>query len=584
MNTNLNSNNAVAAIRISSLKQGLQGDSPQAQKDQIEQFAKSHNLNIKKFFFLMESASKDEQPMQEVVDYCKDPKNGIQLFVIKSIDRFTRGGSYFYDHLKMQLTRYGVKLVDIYGIIGNQEVNTLEHLGVEFPWSVYSPTKKSEILEAERAKDEIRDILSRMIGAEIRYVRMGYRIAIPPFGYQNEKVETPHGKRVILSPNPKEAKWIIKMFDLRLRGSMTDQQIVDEINNLGFKTRKQYKRNPKDKTQILGTTGDKPLTLKQFWKHIENPVYAGVFSHKWTQGKPIKGQFKGLISYDTFNKANRGKIIISEINGEVRVEKRKPAEWQLKKTVKNPDYPYKRYVLCPECQKPFFGSASRGHLGGCFPAYHCNRGHKYLRIKKRDFEQTIQNFVKGLKISKEYRAALKKGAIEEWEKRMKENRNDSSEIDEKIEQLQVSITSLTETIKKISVESVIKSVEADILKAESAMLKLQTAKEKKESEYVNMEVIMDNIEYFLEHIEDLLLGSPDPLKRAAYFGILFKKAPTYNELLFGTPQLEDCIALNEVFSQNHSLNVGEVGVEPTSLTGHDPKSCAYASSATRPVS
>jgi len=208
MNSTFTTNNAVAAIRISSLKQGLQGDSPQAQKDQIEQFAKSHNLNIKKFFFLMESASKDEQPMQEVVDYCKEPKNGIQLFVIKSIDRFTRGGSYFYDHLKMQLTQYGVKLVDIYGIIGNQEVNTLEHLGVEFPWSVYSPTKKSEILEAERAKDEIRDILSRMIGAEIRYVRMGYRIAIPPFGYQNEKIETAHGKRVILSPNTKEAKWI----------------------------------------------------------------------------------------------------------------------------------------------------------------------------------------------------------------------------------------------------------------------------------------------------------------------------------------------------------------------------------------
>lgn len=30
--------NVVAAIRISSLKQGLQGDSPDAQKEQIERF------------------------------------------------------------------------------------------------------------------------------------------------------------------------------------------------------------------------------------------------------------------------------------------------------------------------------------------------------------------------------------------------------------------------------------------------------------------------------------------------------------------------------------------------------------------
>ena len=42
--------NAVAAIRISSLKQGLQGDSPDAQKEQIERFAQAHNINVKKFF------------------------------------------------------------------------------------------------------------------------------------------------------------------------------------------------------------------------------------------------------------------------------------------------------------------------------------------------------------------------------------------------------------------------------------------------------------------------------------------------------------------------------------------------------
>ena len=50
--------NAVAAIRISSVKQGLQGDSPEHQKEQIERFAKAHNINIKKFFIFMESASK----------------------------------------------------------------------------------------------------------------------------------------------------------------------------------------------------------------------------------------------------------------------------------------------------------------------------------------------------------------------------------------------------------------------------------------------------------------------------------------------------------------------------------------------
>ena len=114
--------NAVAAIRVSSVKQGTQGDSPEAQKEQIEQFAKSHNIHIKKFFIFLESASKEEQPVQEAIDYCKSKKNDIQLFIIKSIDRFTRGGSYLYEELKMQLDKNHVKLIDIYGVIGTQMV------------------------------------------------------------------------------------------------------------------------------------------------------------------------------------------------------------------------------------------------------------------------------------------------------------------------------------------------------------------------------------------------------------------------------------------------------------------------------
>src|SRR3989344_9027055 len=309
--------NAVAAIRVSSTKQGLQGDSPKDQREQIEQFALSHNINVKKYFVFIESASKEEQPVQEAIDYCKEAGNDIQLFIVKSIDRFTRGGSYLYDHLKNQLDKYGVGLMDIYGIIGSQKINTLEHLGIEFKWSVYSPTKKSEILEAERAKDEIRDILTRMIGSEVRYVRLGYQIGIPPYGYVNEKAETIHGKRVVLRAYPEEAKWIIKMYDLRVRGTMTDQQIVDEINNLGFKSRKRYVRDPKDRTKIIGVKGDIKLNLKQYYKFIERPVYAGVVDHKWTEGTPVKGQFEGLVSFKTFNQANRGKLLLSEENGRV---------------------------------------------------------------------------------------------------------------------------------------------------------------------------------------------------------------------------------------------------------------------------
>lgn len=144
--------NVVGAIRVSTIKQGVDGDSPDDQQKLIEQYAGARNLNVARYFVFLESASKELQPMQEVVNYCKDPKNNAQQVIIKSIDRFTCGGSEFYSGLKNQLDACDVSLVDVYGIIGNQKINTLEHLGVKYKWSEYLPTKKAELLEAEQPR------------------------------------------------------------------------------------------------------------------------------------------------------------------------------------------------------------------------------------------------------------------------------------------------------------------------------------------------------------------------------------------------------------------------------------------------
>jgi hypothetical protein len=45
----------------------------------------------------MESASKEEQPVQEAIDYCKNPKNGIQLFINSNLRSFYEWA----DHISM---------------------------------------------------------------------------------------------------------------------------------------------------------------------------------------------------------------------------------------------------------------------------------------------------------------------------------------------------------------------------------------------------------------------------------------------------------------------------------------------------
>jgi DNA invertase Pin-like site-specific DNA recombinase len=86
MPLDLSSQNAIAAIRVSTTKQGTDGDSPEAQKEQIQSFGARRGLTIKEYFVFLESGSKELQPMQQAIDYCKNPKNNIQYFIVKSID------------------------------------------------------------------------------------------------------------------------------------------------------------------------------------------------------------------------------------------------------------------------------------------------------------------------------------------------------------------------------------------------------------------------------------------------------------------------------------------------------------------
>lgn len=395
--------NAVGVLRVSSIKQGLQGDSTDQQRAQIEHVAGSRGYRVIHYLTYIESASGEVQPLQEAVNYCTAHKDNIKALFIKSIDRFTRGGSIPYQNLKIQLSRNGQELIDVFGVVNNTTINTLEYLNLKYSWSVYNPNLKSEILEAERAKDEVRDILSRMIGAEAEYVRNGYHVRPSPMGYQNTKVDTDDGKkRVILTPETLESPWFIRMFELRAQGNLTDDQIIDEVNMLGYRSRVIKVHDKQDKKRTIGHTGQKKLTVKQLQKYIQNPIYAGVNTEKWLEGKPIKTRFPGLVSIDLFNKANHGKMVIEETPEGVRIINGPIPSWQNRKLKLNPKFPYKQYVLCPMCRNEVYGSSPRGKSKP-HPAYHCGRkidGKRHWFYKNiTDFNNTIRNFVTNVRFS-----------------------------------------------------------------------------------------------------------------------------------------------------------------------------------------
>ena len=561
----------IGILRVSSTKQGLVGDSHEDQKQQILIRAKSHSsvisrhIEIVKWFVLTESASGelDMQPILKALEYCKNPKNKIKFCFIKSIDRGTRGGATIYGQLKNLFSKYGVQFIDVYGVIGTQTVNTLEHLGIEYEWSVYSPTYKNEMLVAEDAKDDVRGILTRLISAEVRYVRLGFRVRPAPPGFMNKKIDTTHGKRVILVPEPVESPWFIKMFELREQGNTPDNEIVSQVNAVGYKSRIRKLHSKEDYNKIIGTTGGKPLTIKQLQRYIQNPIYAGINTEKWTEGEPIKCEFPGLVSIEAFNKANRGKItIVEEGNNTVKIYKSKVELWRLRKQKENPLYPYKQYILCPICRNPLLASAPKGKSGKHFPTYHCARGHKYFGIPVKTLESVVEAFTGHVEFNDSFIKRFREIFLEEWNKRERQVSNDTISFNQRLIELEQEIQLLKDKIKILTSLSTIKSFEEDIEKLEVEKANTANLRDKREAEQIDIQILINYTQYFMEHLRDLLFGSTNPFQNAGMFGLLFDSPPTYSELENGTPRLAPLFKLNEEWNKSKEQSVTSPGIEP----------------------
>ncbi|MCE7897843.1 MAG: hypothetical protein DPW11_00290 [bacterium] len=389
---------AVILARASSGKQIISGDTLDDQKLQCQEYIERVGWEKAKIFPLVESGSIEEREyFEEVLSYCENPKNQIKYIVFKNISRFTRQGGQMYLTIKNRMKKVGVELRDIYGTIG-KEVNTMDKYGVEYSWSRYSPTEASEIKEAEEAKSYVRNSLTQMIGAEIAYVNKGYWNRRPPYGFHNKKTETADDRlRNILEEETSEAKYMQMMYRLREQGKLNDRKIVERINALGYKSRI-FRARDRRTMKAIGIKGGKPLTVKQFQELIKRPIYAGVILEKWTHYTPVLAKFPGLVSIETFNAANRGKVKIVKEGEAVQVLYDVKLESLKRRSKHNPLFPFKDVVMCPICRKTLRGSTSTGKGGKKHPGYHCERNHKYWRVPRAQFHETVYDAMKEVPI------------------------------------------------------------------------------------------------------------------------------------------------------------------------------------------
>lgn len=558
---------AIAISRVSTVKQNVFGDSLDDQEKQTEIVRQrlSGELGCKikviKTFPFAESASVGliSQPVQKVLEYCRNSKIPIRFAFFMCISRFTRGGAVVYQQLKMEFAKLGITIIDAYGVISPKKVNTLEHLGVSYWWSEFNPTSKNELLEAESSKDEITSIETRMIGGAIRAVRAGYWRGQTPLGFKTERVEIidedgKQRKRLVLKPHQVESVWFTKMFELTIQGKV-NEDIVNEINTLGFITRKLNFRDKEDRTKIIAIKGGKKLTVKMLHKYIQSPLYAGVNTEKWLLGKPVYLKGGGIITPELFNRANKDKITIIDDKGSPKIVKGVPPDWQKNKLKLNPKYPYRQYLLCPICGRCLKASSPAGKLKH-YPTYFCSEKHKYWGINADKLDNIIKDFVADVRFSDEFKEKFKANFIKNWNLRMallnKDTINWEKRIIELREQKDVAENQLSMATTASGINLFERKVESLKEEINNATLK----RNQTEDEEVDVQVLTNTAKYWMEHYEELVLTVPNPLVKASLFGQIFEKPPTVEELINRTPKLSHLFALNAQCTKGVSLQCG----------------------------
>ena len=548
--------------RVSSTKQSQEGESLPVQGGICEKLAANNGWTLLHTPWLESfSGRKTTRPVFiEILDFIDNHPGKVQYYIFRSIDRFTRGGSYTYEQMKRELTRRGVAMIDGNGVIQPMR-NTLEDVDFEYGWSKQSPSEISELVLATTAKQEVTSILTRMIGQEIRLVNQGYKVRCSQDGYINKKIYVEGKKRTIQVPDPERAKFFIMMFELRAAGHYSDQEIVDRVNAIGYRTKFQN-RWDRSKGKILGQSGGHPLTVKKLQYHIQKPIYPGVIVEKWTKGKPVKAQYAGLVSFDLFNRANRGKVFIREAEGLLEIlYNYLPNKVTNKRERHNPQFPYK-FILCPACNKPFLGSQTRGKSGKKFSAYHCARNHARVGINKKDFEETVESFFEKLEFQPEILTSLHAVILDRYRERQGSILETASQVGYNVAELEVQKAQAVRSYISASVGFLKAEIEKEISSLDEQIKNAQSERNKLEVTDRDVEDFIAEAKSIMEHPAKMLMNSGNSKQTEALLGLFFETMPTYDEIRSGTPKLCWIFKLSSGSIIDKSQLVTPPGIEP----------------------
>lgn len=330
---------ALGLTRVSTTRQEYQGSSLETQYDEIVRYAEDHGIRIKRFFGKKhESANTPGEIFRDAVTAAiSDPE--INVLLVHSISRFSRNTE---------------------GVVARQ---VLKDNGV-YLISVTQPsnpdTPEGELLTdmnllLAKYNNAIRR--GQVIAGQRGQLKRGEWAYQIPFGYKRN----PEKKKEILIDGIK-GDLMKQAFKWRAEG-IAQVTICERIQAQGVNM--------------------KPKRLSRL---LRNPFYCGWIINRNLNNVPKKGVHPALIDEETFFTVNKG--MRAKIYGA-------PTEWDYSDEIgKNkdrltkltPEYPLKRLIHCPHCEKLLTGYMKK-RLARVHYYYKCNTKGCGLNIKADDLHR-----------------------------------------------------------------------------------------------------------------------------------------------------------------------------------------------------
>lgn len=524
----------IGLFRVSTDRQFQEGESIETQQRKAEFVARRDRIDIVRLFVEHYSGRKtDRRVMDEMFAFLKENPD-IEVVIVGDIDRFTRGGSEVYLRLRRELRELNVDLVDTTGII-QPERNRLEHLGVEYDWAVDSPSRFAEVFMAEKARTEGSDILVRTIGQQIQLTREGYQVRPANYGYRNVKVTIADGTRkTIMEPHPEEAIFVRRIFELRAEGIVSDKQIAQHVNAMGYCSRGRRIFDQATR-KVIGHTGQKPMTPMQVQRIVRKPIYCGIRLDAWNDGKPVEAPIEPIVPVSLFNRANRGAVEVRKSQSSQIQVLKNPVKYASHRH--NPDFLLRHVVACDHCGKPFLASKSRGKAGTYFGYYHCGRGHAYLGVNKAEFEATVANVLDGLVAKPGFLGLFREIVREVWIEKNRRSTEAVAEIDRHIRALKIRQNALIDRLTASQSEVVIRRLEQEIEDIEATILDASRSREQAGLTAEEIDAFFEIAKSLLEHPREAVMKAPTKERLEKIWGFIFAKRPSLSDLVNRTPSL-----------------------------------------------